>query len=164
MEDLLQVEIANLEQELTKLKSAVEYIETAKISIESASKIINTITNLKTEFEKLSDTAYLVIDKFDKMEIPSRLDKIDSKIDSKIVLINSEIQTLQTRIESSNKAMLTEMKAMSKHMSAELNDNKVKIFSRLESQSKAIKLIHYGLIGVFAVIVIVGVLIFLSFS
>jgi hypothetical protein len=50
MEDLLQVEIANLDQELTKLKSAVEYIETAKLSIESASKIINTITKLKEEF------------------------------------------------------------------------------------------------------------------
>jgi len=162
MEDLLQVEIANLDQELTKLKSAVEYIETAKISIESASKIINTITRLKEEFEKLSEKAYLVIDKFEKMEIPSRLDKIEYKIDSKIVLINSEIQALQTRIETSNKGMLAEMKAMSRNMSSELNDNKIKIFTILESQSKAIKLVHYGLIGIFTLIVIVGVFIFLS--
>jgi len=162
MEDLLQVEIANLEQELTKLKSAVEYIETAKISIEAGSKIINTITRLKEEFEKLSEKAYLVIDKFDKMEIPSRLEKIDYKIDSKIVSINSEIQSLQTSIEASDKTLLIEMKAMSKKMSAELDDNKIKLFTRLESQSKAVKLIHYGLIGIFTLIVIIGLLIFLS--
>jgi hypothetical protein len=162
MEELLKVEIANLEQELTKLRSAVEYIETAKISIEAASKIINTITTLKQEFERLSDKAITLIDKFDKMEIPSRLDKIDSKIDSKIVLINSEIQTLQTRIEASNKALLTEMKAMSKNTSSELHDNKIKIFTRLESQSKAIKLIHYGLAGILVLIIIIAVMIFLS--
>jgi hypothetical protein len=162
VEDLLQVEIANLDQELIKLKSAVEYIETAKISIESASKIINTITRLKEEFEKLSEKAYLVIDKFEKMEIPSRLDKIDSKIDSKTVFINSEIQTLQTRNETSNKGMLAEMKTMSRNMSSELNDNKLNIITRLESQSKSIKQIHYGLIGIFILIVIVGVFVFLS--
>ena len=162
MEDLLQVEIANLDQELSKLKSAVEYIETAKISIESASKIINTITKLKEEFGKLSEKAYLVIDKFDKMEIPSRLDNINSKIDSKIVSINSEIQELQTRIEANNKAVLIEMKTMSRNMSSDLNDNEIKIFTRLESQSKAIKLIQYGLIGIFTLIVIVGLLNFLS--
>jgi DNA-directed RNA polymerase beta' subunit len=162
MEDLLQVEIANLDQELSKLKSAVEYIETAKISIESASKIINTITKLKEEFGKLSEKAYLVIDKFDKMEIPSRLDNINSKMDSKVVSINSEIQTLQTRIEASNKAVLIEMKTMSRNMSSDLNDNEIKIFTRLESQSKAIKLIQYGLIGIFSLIVIVGVFVFLS--
>lgn len=162
MEDLLQVEIANLDQELTKLKSAVEYIESAKISIESASKIINTITKLKEEFGKLSEKAYLVIDKFDKMEIPSRLDNINSKIDSKVVSLNSEIQTLQTRIEASNKAVLTEMKTMSRNMSSDLNDNEIKIFTRLESQSKAIKIIQYGLIGIFTLIVIVGVFVFLS--
>ena len=156
MEDLLQVEIANLDQELSKLKSAVEYIETAKISIESASKIINTITKLKEEFGKLSEKAYLVIDKFDKMEIPSRLDNINSKIDSKVVSINSEIQTLQTSIETSNKVMLTEIKAISKHMSAELDDNKIKIFTGFQSQSKALKIIQYGLIGIFTLIVIFG--------
>jgi hypothetical protein len=54
------------------------------------------------------------------------------------------------------------MKAMSRNMSSDLNDNEMKIFTRLESQSKAIKLIQYGLIGIFTLIVIVGVFIFLS--
>ena len=102
MEDLLQVEVFKLEEELTKLKSAVEYIETAKISIEAASKIINTITKLKEEFEKVSAKASIVIDKFDKMEIPTRMDKIDSNLESRAASINSEIQNLQTRIDTIN--------------------------------------------------------------
>ena len=53
MEDILKEEVIKLEEELTRLKTAVEYIETAKISIESASKIINTIVELKKEAERV---------------------------------------------------------------------------------------------------------------
>jgi len=162
MEDLLQEEIVKLEGELTKLKSAVEYIETAKISIEAASKIINTITRLKDEFEKLSEKAYILIDKFDKMEIPSRLDRIDSKVDSKMVSLSSEIQSLQTRIEVGNKSLITEMKAFSKNISSDLGDSKIKIISRLETQAKAIKLIYFSIMGAFALALIVAVLFYLK--
>ena len=65
MEDILKDEIVKLEGELTKLKSAVEYIETAKISIEAASKIINTIITLKEDFDKLSEKAVTLINKLD---------------------------------------------------------------------------------------------------
>ena len=161
MEDLLQVEIANLEQELTKLKSAVEYIETAKISIEAASKIINTITRLKDEFEKLSEKAYILIDKFDKMEIPSRLDRIDSKIESKISSISSEVQALQSKIEIGDKNLNFEIKALQKNIASEVYDSRNKIFSRLEKQSKDIKLIYFSIIGAFALALIVVVLFYL---
>ena len=80
MEDLLKEEVIKLEGELTKLKTAVEYIETAKISIESASKIINTIVELKTEFDELSGKAYSLIDKLNKVDFPSRLERIDSNL------------------------------------------------------------------------------------
>ena len=162
MEDLLQVEIANLEQELTKLKSAVEYIETAKISIEAASKIINTITRLKDEFEKLSEKAYILIDKFDKMEIPSRLDRIDSKIESKISSISSEVQALQSKIEIGDKNLNFEIKALQKNIASEVYDSRNKIFNRLEKQSKDIKLIYFSIIGAFALALIVVVLFYLK--
>jgi chaperonin cofactor prefoldin len=162
MEDLLQVEVFKLEEELTKLKSAVEYIETAKISIEAASKIINTITRLKEEFEKVSAKAYVVIDKFDKMEIPARLDKIDSELESKASSLSSDIQNLQTRIEAINKTLFTEIKAGSRNISTDVRDSNQRIINMLESQSKAIKLMHYGLIGVFVFVVIVGVLLYLK--
>jgi cell division protein ZapA (FtsZ GTPase activity inhibitor) len=154
MEDLLQEEVVKLEEELTKLKSAVEYIETAKISIEAASKIINTIIKLKEEFDKLAQRANVLIDKLDKIDFPSRLDKIDSKV----LAVSNDIHALETRIEASNKAFTLELKSGSKSMISEVGNTKNDIVFQLKKQSKEIKMIQYGIIGVFAIIVIVGVL------
>ena len=158
MEDLLQEEVVKLEEELTKLKSAVEYIETAKISIEAASKIINTIIKLKEEFDKLAERAIVLIDKLDKIDFPSRLEKIDSKILS----ISNEVHSLETRIESSGKALSLELKTVSKNVATEVGNNKNDILFHLKKQSKEIKMIQYGLIGGFAFLVIVVVLSYLN--
>lgn len=158
MDDLLQEEVVKLEEELTKLKSAVEYIETAKISIEAASKIINTIVRLKEEFDRLADRAIVLIDKMDKIDFPSRLDKIDSKVLS----VSNEIQSLETRIEASNKALGLELKTVSKSTITEVGNTKNDILFQLKKQSKEIKIVQYGIIGVFAFLVIVGVLFYFN--
>jgi cell division protein FtsL len=158
MEDLLQDEIVNLEEELTKLKSAVEYIETAKISIEAASKIINTIIKLKEEFDKLAERAIILIDRMDKIDFPGRLDKIDSKILS----VNNEIHSLETRIESSNKTFSLELKSGVKSMISEVGNTKNDILFQLKKQSKEIKKVHYGIIGVIVFITIIVVLFYLN--
>jgi hypothetical protein len=162
MEDLLQEEVVKLEEELTKLKSAVEYIETAKISIEAASKIINTIIKLKEEFDRLSEKAYILIDKMDKIDFPSRLDKIDSKMISLSNEFHSAINELQTRAESSNKILSNDFKALSKNVLSEVVDSKNVIFNRLEIQTKDIKLIHYTIMAAFAIVVFVGILFYLN--
>ena len=158
MEDLLQEEVVKLEEELTKLKSAVEYIETAKISIEAASKIINTIIKLKEEFDKLAQKAIVLIDKLDKIDFPSRLDRLDSKV----LAVSNDIHALETRIEASNKAFTLELKSGSKSMISEVGNTKNDIVFQLKKQSKEIKMIQYGIIGVFAFLVIVGVLSYLN--
>ena len=158
MEDLLQVEIVQLEEELTKLKSAVEYIETAKISIESASKIINTIIKLKEEFNELSEKAYTLIDRMDKIDFPGRLDKIDSKILS----VSNEIHSLETRIEASSKAISLELKTVSKSILSEVGTNRNDILFYLKKQSKDIRTLQLGLIGVFIIVIIIGVLFYLN--
>lgn len=158
MEDLLQEEIVKLEEELTKLKSAVEYIETAKISIEAASKIINTIMRLRDEFERLSEKAYVLINKIDSIDFPGRLDKIDSKM----ISLGNEFQALQARVETGDKTLSTDMKALSKSILSEMNDQKNKVLHRLETQTKDIKLIHYTIMGALIIVVIVGVLFYLK--
>jgi hypothetical protein len=158
MEDLLQEEVVKLEEELNKLKSAVEYIETAKISIEAASKIINTIIKLKEEFDKLAQRAVVLIDKLDKIDFPSRLDKIDSKV----LAVSNDIHALETRIEASNKAFTLELKSGSKSMISEVGNTKNDIVFQLKQQSKEIKIVQYGIIGVFAFLVIVGVLFYFN--
>ncbi len=158
MEALLQEEIVKLEEELTKLKSAVEYIETAKLSIESASKIINTIIKLKEEFDTLSEKAYTLIGKMDKIDFPQRLEKIDSKL----VSLSNEFQALQTRVEAGDKNLIAEMKSLSKTVASDVGDTKAKILYRFEMQAKDVKMINYGIIGTFAMIVIFGVLLYLK--
>ena len=158
MDDLLQEEVVKLEEELTKLKSAVEYIETAKISIEAASKIINTIIKLKEEFDKLAERAIVLIDKLDKIDFPSRLDKIDSKV----LAVSNDIHALETRIEASNKAFTLELKSGSKSMITEVGNTKNDIVFQLKQQSKEIKMVQYGIIGVIAFLVIVGVLFYFN--
>jgi hypothetical protein len=158
MEDLLQEEIVKLEGELTKLKSAVEYIETAKISIESASKIINTIIKLKEEFDQLSEKAYMLIDKVDKVNFPSRFDIIDSRIST---LING-LEALQPRIEAGNKSVVIETKALSKHILSELGESRNKVLFRLEQQSKDIRIATIGVIATFLLLLTFGVLFYLN--
>ena len=158
MEDLLQEEVVKLEEELNKLKSAVEYIETAKISIEAASKIINTIIKLKEEFDKLAQRAVVLIDKLDKIDFPSRLDKIDSKV----LAVSNDIHALETRIEASNKAFILELKSGSKSMITEVGNTKNDIVFQLKQQSKEIKMVQYGIIGVFAFLLLVGALFYFN--
>ena len=158
MEDLLQEEVVKLEEELNKLKSAVEYIETAKISIEAASKIINTIIKLKEEFDKLAQRAVVLIDKLDKIDFPSRLDKIDSKV----LAVSNDIHALETRIEASNKAFTLELKSGLKSMISEVGNTKNDIVFQLKQQSKEIKMVQYGIIGVFAFLLLVGALFYFN--
>ena len=158
MEDLLQEEVVKLEEELTKLKSAVEYIETAKISIEAASKIINTIIKLKEEFDKLAQRAIVLIDKLDKIDFPSRLDKLDSKV----LAVSNDIHALETRIEASNKAFTLELKSGSKSLISEVGNTKNDIVFQLKQQSKEIKMVQYGIIGVIAFLLLVVVLFYFN--
>ena len=158
MEDFLKEEVITLDEELTRLKSAVEYIETAKISIESASKIINTIVALKKEFEALSGKAYTLIDKLDKVDFPTRLDRIDSKL----LTVSTEIQQIKSTIETGDKALTMEMKALSRNILSGANDTKNKVLSRLDKQSKEIKANHFGIMIIIIFIVALGVLFYLD--
>ncbi len=157
MEDILTEEIVQLEGELTKLKSAVEYIETAKISIEAASRITNTILKLKEEFENLSSKALALVSKLDKENFSGRFEKVDSRISA----LTSQFQELQPRIEASNKAFMIETKNLSKNVLGSISDSKNSIVNQLENQSKEIKLITIGTIATFSVLVIFIVLSFL---
>jgi paraquat-inducible protein B len=158
MEDILKEEVIKLEGELTKLKTAVEYIETAKISIESASKIINTIVELKKDFDVLSGKIYSLIDKLNKVDFPTRLDRIDSNI----LKVSTEIQDIKSWIETRDKALTMEMKALSRNLVSQTNENKNKILIRLDKQSREIKTNRLEIMIAIIFIVALGVLFYLN--
>lgn len=158
MEDVLKEEVVKLEKELTKLKSAVEYIETAKISIEAASKIINTIITLKEDFDQLSEKAHSLIYKLDKIDFPSRLDKIDAKLLS----LSTETQDLRSRIETGDRALIVEMKTVSRNILSEVTESRNRVLTRLEKQSKDIKIVHVSIVVSFVFFVTIAVLFYLN--
>ncbi len=158
MENILTEEIVQLESELTKLKSAVEYIETAKISIEAASKITNTILKLKEEYERLSEKALALFSRLDKENYSGRFDKVESRVSALV----TQFQELQPRIESSNKAFIIETKNLSKNIAGSINESKNSIVYQLEKQSKDIKFLTISTVATFALLVVFIVLSYLN--
>ncbi|HLG32999.1 MAG TPA: hypothetical protein VI362_08140 [Ignavibacteriaceae bacterium] len=148
----MQVEVVKLEEELNKLRSAVEYIESAKLSIEAASKIINTITKMKEEFEKLSNSAHLIIQKLDKIDFPARLDKLDTNINS----TNQNLSDSLTRIESNERVVRDELRSTSKTILNEINDSSRNIFTEFTNQTKAIRGVQIVLVIIFSLLFALG--------
>ena len=158
MEDKLNLELVRLEEELEKLKTAVEYIESAKVSVEVASKIIGSMVDLQKEFEKLSTNSQILITKIDKVDFPSRLDKLDSTIST----INQNISNLQARIESFERNVKDEIKSRSKDILQEFESNTKNLLGKSESNSKEIKLNRIVLLSLGIIIIIISVLIYLK--
>jgi predicted nuclease with TOPRIM domain len=158
MENILTEEIVQLESELTKLKSAVEYIETAKISIEAASKITNTILKLKEEYERLSEKALALFSRLDKENYSGRFDKVESRVSALV----TQFQELQPRIEASNKAFIIETKNLSKNIVGSISESKNTIVYQLEKQSKDIKVLTISTIATFTLLVVFIVLSYLK--
>lgn len=117
MEDQLNLNLVKLEEELDKLKSSVEYIESAKVTADTASKIINNMIDVKKEFEKLHKQASILITKIDKVDFPSRLDKLDTNISA----INQNISNTQTRIESIERNLNKEIERIKIDIIAQLD-------------------------------------------
>ncbi|MCB9210923.1 MAG: hypothetical protein H6609_16270 [Ignavibacteriales bacterium] len=106
MDDNLHSHLASLEEELSKLKEAVEYIEVAKISVEAADKIIDGAKTLQIKVEEHAKLIEDLIKKIDKVDFPSRLDKIDTVI----ATINQNISNLQSRLDSIESNIKDEVK------------------------------------------------------
>lgn len=158
MEDKINLELVRLEEELEKLKSAVEYIESAKVSVEAASNIIGSMVNLQKEFEKLSTNSEVLIGKIDKVDFPSRLDKIDSTVST----INQNISNLQARIESFERNVKDEIKARSKDILQECDRNTKNLLGKTEQNSKDLKLNRVILLSLGIITIIISLLIYLK--
>ena len=150
MEDKLHLELVKFEEELSKLKSAVDYIEAAKKTTEAATTIINNVVNLKVEFENFSKQTKLLIAKIDKVDFPSRLDRLDSTV----VAINANISNLQTRIESIERNIKDEIKSTRKSLISEMTTKFSSISSELSKQNRELIKNRYILIAGVVLIVL----------
>jgi paraquat-inducible protein B len=136
MDDQLHVALATLEKELSKLKKSVDYIESAKTSVEAAKKIITQSKELSLQVANHSANIEKLIKKIDKVDFPSRLDKIDIVI----VTINQNITNLQTRLESAEKSLKDEVNHSAKDVLAEIkkqSDKQLEISTQISKVQKA---------------------------
>ncbi len=173
MEDKLHIKLVEFEEELSKLKKAVDFIDAAKTTTEAAGTVVKNFIDLKSEFENLSDRIKKLVNEVDKVDFPSRLDKVDVTISA----INSNISNLQARIESLErniKDALDNIQARMEYLERNIKDglaalrtglltemtNKYSLISdEMHSQKKNL-LINRWII-VFGIVAIVSCLIFI---
>ena len=150
MEDKLHLELVKFEEELSKLILAVDYIEAAKTTTEAAKAVIKHFIDLKVEFENLSERTKLLIEKIDKVDFPSRLDKLDSTV----AAINTNISNLQTRIESVERNLKDDLKATRKSLLSEITSKFGVLSDELNIQKKELIKNRYITIGGIVIIVL----------
>ncbi|MFW9940371.1 MAG: hypothetical protein ACFFFT_04970 [Candidatus Thorarchaeota archaeon] len=84
--------LAELEEELKKIKSASDMITEARVS---AVQTIKESSQLSQVSKELSENVKVLVSKIEKIDFPSRLDKVDATISG----INAGMQNVQSRLD-----------------------------------------------------------------
>lgn len=127
MEEKLHIELIKFQEELSKLKNAVEYIESAKHSTELAVNLIKSVTFLNNSFQKLSEKNDQLISKIDKIDFPERLSRIENSLFSLSTVLNN----LQLKFELSEKNIKEQINSSIDKLNKDFNKNHIGITSQL---------------------------------
>jgi len=100
MNENIHQELIKLQDELSRLKNAVEHIDEAKEAsknvINSAENFLLTSKKIGEDYEILAKKTELLVKEIDSIDFPERLNKIESNIAG----INAGVQNVFSRIES----------------------------------------------------------------
>lgn len=123
----LNHELGALQEELQKLKTAVEEIEKAKEAALLAVKIAEKVLK---EFSLLAQETNRLLVEIERIDFPSRLDKIDasitginqgiqnvlSKLENIGHIINLQFSNIQKQIENSEKKLMEQIESTRKNV------------------------------------------------
>lgn len=151
MDDKLDGKLKELEEQLNKLKSAVDYINGAKKTAEAAESVIKSVVDLKTVLENLTGKTKSLIEKIDK-EDQSRTEKIETTVEE----IRSNLDTVQNRIESLEKNLKDQIINTRTSLSEGLKNKLSSISDQIISQKKEL-LINRWLMLAGLIIILAGV-------
>ena len=101
--------LSELEEELKNLKSAAELITEARVVAE---KTIEEANHLSETSKELVSGVNLLVSKVDKIDFPSRLDKLDATVSG----INSGMQNVIFRLESVERHFDKSLEKLTKEM------------------------------------------------
>lgn len=130
MEANLHLELVKLQEELVKLKNAVEYIESAKHTTEVAVNLIKKINQLNDSFTKLSEKNEKLVAKIDKVDFPERLDRMETSLNS----LNSNLTNLHIKFDLNERNIKDELRSSITKLLNDLDKN----FSQLSTVSNNI--------------------------
>ncbi len=157
MEDKLHLELINFQQELSKLKSSVEYIEHAKISTKVARKIIEHIIKLKTDIDIYLDQIHKLLKILEEIDFPKRLDIITSQLEE----INQNIIEIKKDIEYHSRDIKDEIKSSRKVILSELEKKFDNILFLLLKQKKD-TIINRWIIIICSILILLGIIYLIS--
>ncbi|GIV30350.1 MAG: hypothetical protein KatS3mg028_1416 [Bacteroidia bacterium] len=130
MKEQIHKELASLQSELSRLDSAVKHIEDAKQLAKDITKNghelqdkykeqLQEVKDLTAKYQELVGRAEKLIDKIDKVDFPTRLDKLDAAVTA----INQGLQNTQTKLENLGRDLKDEIKEAHKVLSYKLDMN-----------------------------------------
>jgi len=134
--------LQNIEQALIRAnedyqKHLIKVIEASTLKITGASELLlqsnlsfeNQIREFLSGYEVLVSAVSNLIDKIDKVDFPSRLDKLDSTVSS----INQGLQNTQMRIGDLERNLKDDIQARAKELFSKVNESENSLNQKLDS-------------------------------
>lgn len=155
MKDQVHKDLAKLQGELSRLDSAVKHIEDAKELTkqitsngqnlhEKYSDQLKEVKELTSKYQELVTRTEKLTEKIDKIDFPSRLDKLDASVTG----INQGIQNVQTKLENLGTAL-----------DRAITNSTKSLLSRIEKNSgeiQTLKILIYVVLGLSTISIILN--------
>lgn len=121
MSENIHQELLKLQNELTRLKDAVEQIDLAKDvslnAVSSAENVILITSKLRKDYENLAISTNKLMEEIDSIDFPARLDKLDANIAG----INAGVQNINSRVDSLERNLSDRINSGVKELDIKLN-------------------------------------------
>lgn len=121
-----------LQQELTKLHSAVEYINKAK---DAAAQAVESSQKVANAAHGLAQATGQLVKKIDQIDFPSRLEKLDNTVSG----INQGVQNALARIETLERHVSAEIQKASEGTNTEIKKAKESVELKLDDTQAALQ-------------------------
>lgn len=134
----IHTHLEKLKTELNKLEPAVTHLQKADETVKSlqniTDKLLPMVIELQKENEKLAKSNSKLIDKIDKVDFPSRFDKVDATVSS----INQGLQNTQTRIGDLEENLKDDIQAKTKDVTSKIEASENSLKQRIDNFEKTV--------------------------
>lgn len=127
--------LAELEEELQRLKSAAEHIEASK---EAALKAAETADGVRASTGDLSESAHRLVEEIDDVDFPSRIDKINASIES----VEAEVDGVRSEVEGIPDQIQSVSKEQAERLEESLQATEQRVVEKVETHYENVERLH----------------------